>query len=75
VSVVSRCPGRTMAAELGVHPFVANCHPSPSTLYAMTGQREQACAVLAAAIALYGAMDMVFWLPQAETALAQVEDQ
>jgi hypothetical protein len=37
-----------------------------------TGQREQACAELSAAIALYRAMDMTFWLPQAEAALAQV---
>ena len=29
-------------------------------------------AVLATAIDLYRAMDMTFWLPQAETALAQV---
>ena len=35
-------------------------------------RREQARAELSAAIALYRAMDMTFWLPQAETALAQV---
>jgi len=42
------------------------------TLYAKTGQREQAHTELAAAIDLYRAMDMTFWLPQAEAALAQV---
>jgi hypothetical protein len=36
------------------------------------GRREQACSELSAAIALYRAMDMTFWLPQAEAALAQV---
>jgi len=41
-------------------------------LYAATGRREQARAALAAAIALYRAMHMTFWLPQAEAALAQV---
>jgi hypothetical protein len=39
------------------------------------GQGEQACAALSAAIALYRAMDMTFWLPQAEAALAQVEER
>jgi len=34
---------------------------------------EQARAALTRAIDLYRAMDMTFWLPQAEVALAQVE--
>ena len=38
------------------------------------GQREQARAALSTAIDLYRAMDMTFWLPQAETMLAQVKD-
>jgi hypothetical protein len=33
---------------------------------------EQARAEISAAIDLYRAMDMTFWLPQAEGALAQV---
>jgi hypothetical protein len=33
---------------------------------------EQARAALSAAIALYRAMDMIFWLPQTEAALMQV---
>jgi hypothetical protein len=44
-------------------------------LYGQTGRREAARAALAAAIDLYRAMDMTFWLPQAEAALAQVERQ
>ena len=47
--------------------------PGLGTLYATTGQREQARADLSTAIALYCAMDMTFWLPQVEAALAQVE--
>ena len=50
----------------------AHCHRGLGTLYAATGQREQARAELAAAIDLYRAMDMTFWLPQTEAALAQV---
>jgi hypothetical protein len=36
-------------------------------------RRQQAHTELSAAIELYRAMDMIFWLPQAEAALAQVE--
>jgi tetratricopeptide (TPR) repeat protein len=61
-----------LAEELGMRPQQAHCHLSLGTLYATTGQREQARAALAAAIALYRAMGMTFWLPQAEAALAQV---
>jgi tetratricopeptide (TPR) repeat protein len=42
-------------------------------LYAKLGRREQACPELSTAIALYRAMDMTFWLPPVEVALAQVE--
>jgi tetratricopeptide (TPR) repeat protein len=61
-----------LAEELSMRPLVAHCHHGLGTLYAATGQREQARTELAAAIALYRAMDMTFWLPQAEAALAQV---
>jgi len=43
------------------------------TLYVKTGQPEQARTALSTAIELYRDMDMTFWLPQAEAALAQVE--
>ena len=56
-----------------MRPLQAHCHLGLGTLYATTGRREQARAALAAAIALYGAMDMVFWLPQAKAVLAQIE--
>ena len=61
-----------LAEELGMRPLQAHCHRGLGTLYAATGQREQARTELAAAIELYRAMDMTFWLPQAEAALAQV---
>ena len=62
-----------LAEELGMRPLQAHCHRGLGTLYATTGQREQARAALSTAIELYRAMDMTFWLPQAEAALAQVE--
>jgi hypothetical protein len=42
--------------------------------YAQTSLPEQARAALSAAVALYRSMDMTFWLPQAEAALAQMEE-
>jgi hypothetical protein len=41
-------------------------------LYATTGQPEQARAELSIAIEMYRYMDMTFWLPQTQEALAQV---
>jgi hypothetical protein len=54
---------------------MAHCHLGLGTLYAKTDQREQARAALATAIAMYRAMAMTFWLPQAEVALAHVEER
>ena len=62
-----------LAEELGMHPLQAHCHRGIGTLYATIGQQEQAHAELSAAIVLYRAMDMTFWLPQTEATLAQVE--
>jgi class 3 adenylate cyclase/tetratricopeptide (TPR) repeat protein len=65
----------TLADELGMRPLQAHCHLGLGSLYATTGQREQAQTALSTAIEMYRAMDMTFWLPQAEAALAQVEGQ
>jgi len=62
-----------LADELGMRPLQAHCHRGLGTLYTATGQREQARTALSTAIALYRAMEMTFWLPQTEAALAQVE--
>jgi class 3 adenylate cyclase/tetratricopeptide (TPR) repeat protein len=64
-----------LADELGMRPLAAHCHRGLGTLYAATGQQEQARTELSTAIELYRAMDMVFWLPQAEATLVQVEGQ
>jgi hypothetical protein len=55
-----------------MRPLVAHCHRGLGALYAQTGRRWQARAALTTAIDLYRDMDMTFWLPQAEAALAQV---
>jgi tetratricopeptide (TPR) repeat protein len=64
-----------LAEELGMRPLQAHCHRGLGTLYAATGRQEQARTALSTAIALYRAMEMTFWLPQTEAALAQVEGQ
>jgi hypothetical protein len=56
-----------------MRPLQAHCYLGLGTLYTKIGRREQACGELSAAIELYRAMEMTFWLPQAEVALAQVE--
>jgi tetratricopeptide (TPR) repeat protein len=62
-----------LAEELGMRPLVAHCHYGLGRLYSQTGRGEQARAELSTAMALYRAMDMTFWLPQAEATLARVE--
>jgi tetratricopeptide (TPR) repeat protein len=61
-----------LAEALGMRPLVAHCHLGLGTLYAKMDQREQARTELSAAIDLYRAMHMTFWLPQGEAALAGV---
>jgi tetratricopeptide (TPR) repeat protein len=62
-----------LAEELGMRPLQAHCHRGLGKLYAMIRRPAEARAELDTAIKLYRAMDMTFWLPEAGTALAQVE--
>jgi predicted ATPase/class 3 adenylate cyclase len=62
-----------LAEELGMRPLQAHCHRGLGTLYATIGRPEQARTELSSAIELYQAMDMTFWIPQVEAALAQGE--
>jgi tetratricopeptide (TPR) repeat protein len=62
----------TLAEALGTRPLRAHCHRGLGTLYATVGRQEQARAGLATAIELYRSMEMTFWLPQTEAALALI---
>ena len=62
-----------LAEALGMRPLQAHCHLGLGTLHARVGQPEQARSELSTAIEMYRAMDMTFWLPETEAALAQVE--
>jgi hypothetical protein len=58
-----------------MRPLVAHCHRGLGMLYTATGQQEQARTALSTAVEMYRAMEMTFWLPQTEVALARVEGQ
>jgi tetratricopeptide (TPR) repeat protein len=61
-----------LAKVRGMGPLVAHCHLGLGSLYAKIGRRAEARTALSAAIELYRAMEMTFWLPQAEAMLAQM---
>jgi len=62
-----------LADELGMRPLLAHCHLGLGILYNRIGRPEQARAELAAAIELYRAMEMIFWLARAEAGLTAIE--
>jgi class 3 adenylate cyclase/DNA-binding winged helix-turn-helix (wHTH) protein/tetratricopeptide (TPR) repeat protein len=62
-----------LATELGMRPLQAHCHHGLGTLYRQMDRAGQARAALSMAIDLYRDMEMTFWLPEAEVALAGVK--
>ncbi|MGH7264613.1 MAG: adenylate cyclase, partial [Candidatus Rokuibacteriota bacterium] len=58
-----------LASELEMRPLVAHCHRGLGRLYRRTRNREQAQERLTTATAMYGEMDMRFWLEQAQAEL------
>jgi class 3 adenylate cyclase/tetratricopeptide (TPR) repeat protein len=62
-----------LANELGMRPLLAHCHLSLGKMYAESGRCIEASTELSAAIDLYRALEMTFWLPQTNAALAQAE--
>ncbi len=61
-----------LAEPCGMRPLVAHCHLGLGKLYLRTGTREQAQKHFTTATTLYRAMDMPFWLEQAETEMRQL---
>jgi class 3 adenylate cyclase/tetratricopeptide (TPR) repeat protein len=61
-----------LAEALGMRPLQAHCHLGLGKLYAKTGRRAEARVELSTAVELYRAMEMTFWLPEAEAVLAQM---
>ena len=64
-----------LAEALGMRPLTAHCHRGLGMLYRQVGRAQQARAALGMAIELYRAMEMTFWLPQTEAALAQTGER
>jgi len=62
-----------LAEELGMRPLLAHGHLGLGTLYTKRGQLTQARTALSTAIERFSAMEMMFWLPRAEAALAQAQ--
>jgi tetratricopeptide (TPR) repeat protein len=62
------------ASNLSMRPLVAHCHGGLGHVYLKTKNREEAHYELASATELYRSMGMGFWLPQAESALAEITD-
>jgi len=60
-----------LAEEIGMRPLQAHCHRGLGMLHGALGQQEEARRELSTAIEMYRTMDMTFWLPQAEAALAR----
>jgi len=63
-----------LAEDLDLRPLQAHCHSGLGTLYTRADRADQARSALSAAVDRYRAMDMTFWLPQTEAALAQAGD-
>jgi tetratricopeptide (TPR) repeat protein len=61
-----------LANELGMRPLLAHCYLGLGTLYGQIGQGARARHALSAADTLFRTLDMTFWVPQAEAALARV---
>jgi hypothetical protein len=61
-----------LAEPRGMRPLIAHCHLGLGKLSRRNGKREQAQDHLTTATTMYRAMDMRFWLEQAETVLREL---
>jgi ATP/maltotriose-dependent transcriptional regulator MalT len=63
---------KEQAEELRMKPLLAHCQMGLGEAHVKKGLSEEARSEIVAAIELYRSMDMAFWLPKAESALAKV---
>jgi tetratricopeptide (TPR) repeat protein len=61
-----------LAEPPGMRPLVAQCHLGLGKLYRRVGERERAREHLATATSMYRAMDMPYWLEQAQAEVAEL---
>jgi hypothetical protein len=57
-----------------MRPLQAHCHRALGAVYSQAGQAEQARTELTTAIEMYRDMEMMFWLPETEAALAEMQE-
>ena len=62
-----------LAEELEMRPLQAHCHLGLGKLHRRAGRAHEACTELSAAVEMLRTMGMTFWLPEAETELAEAE--
>ncbi|HEX6294984.1 MAG TPA: adenylate/guanylate cyclase domain-containing protein [Burkholderiales bacterium] len=61
-----------LAEPRGMRPLIAQCHFGLGSLHRRTGRRQEAREHLTLAAAMYREMAVVFWLEQADAAIAAV---
>jgi len=61
------------ARDLGMRPLLAHCHLGLGQLYLKKGRSKEAHSELSVALDLYRSIDMSFWVPQVESALAKIK--
>ncbi len=62
-----------LAEALGMRPLLGHGKLGLGALHTKIGRREPAQAERTTAMALFRALEMTFWLPEAEAMLAQME--
>jgi hypothetical protein len=62
-----------LAEALGMRPLLGHRKLGLGALHTKIGRREPAQAELTTAMALFHALEVTFWLPEAEATLAQME--
>ena len=64
--------GLSQASEFSMLPLTAHCHLGLGQLFLKNGHTSEARSELSAASDLYRSMGMTFWLPQVESAFAEI---
>jgi len=59
-----------LTSQLGMRPLLSHCRLGLGRVCSQIGKGEQARCELSAAVELYRSMEMTFWLPRAQAALA-----
>ena len=58
-----------LANELGMRPLIAHCHEGMGKLFAKVNRTQEARDHLSTAVAMYGEMEMNYWLEKAKLTL------